>query len=134
MQVKEKAPLSWQIPGLRSVEEEIERLAGLEEDWDEEGALAVNQDCVHRARTFVRQLDCQESTPDTVPVLPSVYASVDGGVQLYWFTERGQTSLTFRPGVLAIDIQEKERNSPASHHSAGVEEAIQIALRAMYHA
>jgi hypothetical protein len=119
------------IPGMKRVSDEIAQLSELENDWDEEGASAVDPDCIVRAQTFLHQIVCDEFDMSPAPILPSVYAAVDGGVQLYWFTKWGQTALTFRPGQQTVDVQQKERNSPASSHAVSVEEAVQIALRAM---
>ena len=119
------------IPVLRELQEEVEELAALEDDWNEEGAPVIDRGSIQQAHTFLRQLACEASDLTGEWILPSVYPTVDGGVQLYWNKTDSQIALTFRPQGRGIDYLMKKRGEPAQRGFLLVKDAVAEALRAV---
>ncbi len=112
---------------------EIMQLASLEENWNDEGAPAVDRDCIHRARDFVQRLACQVDQRLLMEddFAPAVFPDIDGGVNLYWKAHGRQTALAFRPGQRLIDVMEKSQGMASSYRAVSEDEVGAIALRAM---
>ena len=116
---------------LAGVSNDISVLADLEDDWDAEGASAVNVTCIAEAKSFITLLECEATNERSEWILPTVNPTVDGGLQLYWFTPWGQTAITFRSGRQEVEVQRKQLNETGEFRSVPVTEAVKIAVRAM---
>lgn len=116
---------------VRELHAEIQELAVLEEDWNEEGAPVIDRGSIQQAHLFLKQLACEASDTNGEWDLPSVYPTVDGGVQLYWNKADSQIALTFRPQERGIDYLMKKRGEPAQRRSLLIQDAVAEALRAI---
>ena len=111
---------------------DIDSLAALEDNWNDEGAPIIDRGAILRARKFVIWLGWQmNDQPLTSICEPTVFPTIEGGVKLYWLTSHRQTSLTFRPDCKAIDVVEKEVGKNAGHRELSENETGPIALKIM---
>ena len=119
-------------PLLQEVHDEIGQLASLEEDWNDEGASAIDRASILHAQKFVVWLASQSFGQHGIKAIPSVFPTIDGGVQLYWSLPKKQVALTFRPKRHDIDYAVKESGEPSSRNYVPIEQAGEIALRVMH--
>ncbi len=122
------------MPGLRDLYQQIEELATVEDDWNGEGAPVIDRGSIEHAQAFVMQLACEAPDLTDDSILPSVYPTVDGGVQLYLNKADSQVALTFRPGGRGIDYLMKKLGEPAQRGSLLVKDALAKALQAIRNA
>lgn len=119
------------IPGLPELYTEIAELRNIEEDWNGEGAPVTDIESIERAEAFLKALACEGSVQTEQWHLPSVFPTIDGGVQLYWNKKDGQIAMSFRPDRHGIDYRNKLLGAPSQRQYLSEEEAIQYALRAI---
>jgi hypothetical protein len=119
------------VPGLVELDEEIEALSCLDSDWNEEGAPQIDKSSIQQAHAFLRQLAYETSDEIGDWDLPSVYPSIDGGVQLYWNKAELQFALYFRPNERGIEYLVKKQGLPAERGPISKKEAVARARRAI---
>jgi len=119
------------VPGLVELDEEIEALSCLDSDWNEEGAPAVDTSSIEQAHAFLRQLAYETSDESGEWDLPSVYPSIDGGVQLYWNKADLQLALYFRPNERGIEYLVKKQGLPVERGPISKKDAVARARRAI---
>ena len=61
------------VTGYLETMEEIERLATLESDWNDEGALAIDPVCIQRALTLLHKIGCGVLSQDGIWPTTSVF-------------------------------------------------------------
>lgn len=105
---------------------QLDELAQLEPGWDDEGAPAINDSCIGRARSILRRLRAGNRR-DLPP--PEVFPTVDGGVRLYWHQPYHQFPLLFRPECAQVEIAEKLRGRQPTQQCVTEENAEAIALQ-----
>lgn len=112
--------------------EEIKQLASLEEDWNDEGAVAINRASRLRAQKFVQWLVCEAKEQQlTGDCAPAIFPTINGGVKLYWKAKGRQVALTFSPGQDTIDVVERALGAASTHQSLSENTAGAVALEAM---
>ena len=132
-QIKYADDLSGRLnPIFKAILEEINELASLEDNWDCEGASVIDRASILRAQKFIYYLssvwvNC-ESVGDHAP---AVFPTIDGGIQLYWKINCDQISLDFRPSKNNIQFMEKQFGKEKILKSVSVNEAGDIAIRAI---
>ncbi len=110
---------------------EIEELTLFEEGWDEDNAHAIDNKMIVRAQTFVRHLDEALRGAAFEPLwMPTIGATLEGGVEIYWSRPNEQQAITFLPEVTSLLYR---RNTPASkiNQTVSLEEAHQKAVTAL---
>lgn len=118
-------------PRLRSIAAAVSNLSILEEDWNDEGAAVIDRDCINRVQDFIRLLARAAPGQDLTWSLPSVYPSVNGGVQLYWNQNALQTLIEFNPGLNQVRCTTKETGKPSDPNHMSLDEAVTVALQAL---
>jgi hypothetical protein len=113
--------------------EEVQSLAKLENNWDDEGAPVIDRACILRAHNFVKWLayaaPAREVSHEGVPML---FPTNEGGVKLLWNSQQGRLALVFSPQQDAIEALTKYIGQPSSHKSLSDAEAGEIALQATF--
>ena len=111
---------------------EISNLASLEEDWNDEGAKAIDRTSILRAIKFVQWLSCIATGQGLSGNLdPAVFPAIDGGIRLYWKTANRQLSLTFNPGQTPMIVTEKVVGKNATNQETCENEAGNLAIEVM---
>ncbi len=116
---------------LSTIQLEIQNLNDLGEDWDLEGAKAVENKCIKRALSFVESLESKNVDTIRIWNIPSVTALLNGGVQLYWYTKSGQTYLNFQPSNADIFLQRVNQDGKGNFEHVNDERAVHYAMEAM---
>lgn len=119
------------IPGLEDLDGEIEALSCLERDWNAEAAPEIDKSSIQQAHAFLRQIAYETVEAINEADLPSVYPSIDGGVQLYWNKADWQLALYFRPHERGMDYLVKEQGLPVERGPLSKEDAVARAHRAI---
>ena len=111
---------------------EISKLASLEEDWNDEGAMSIDRTSILRAIKFIRWLSCIAIGLGLSGNLdPAVFPAINGGIRLYWKTANRQLSLTFNPGLTPIFVTEKVVGKNATNQETSENEAGNLAIEVM---
>lgn len=116
---------------LSTIQQDIQNLSELEDDWDLEGAKAVEYGCIKRSLHFIESLESQNVDTIRLWNMPSVTALLDGGVQLYWYTKSGQTYLNFQPSKPDIFLQRVNQDGKGTFDKVSDEVALRFAMEAM---
>lgn len=117
---------------LNEIRDEIIKLAALEENWNDEGAPVIDRACILRSQKFIGWLASEMAGQKVLEeCAPSVFPTIEGGVELYWNTNSCQKTLAFRPGIKTIEFRGKMLGKSPTCDSLSETEAATVALLAM---
>lgn len=119
------------VPGYTQTLEEIQNLAVLEPDWNDEGAPAINPVCIQRAQTLLHKIGCGILAQERTWPTPSVFPTIQGGVHLYWASEAGQQFLlTISPGEDdTVSYQTKRLGEPSVSGTLTTAQAVEKVIQ-----
>ena len=118
---------------LQSIKDAIQELAELKEDWDDEGAPAINRSCLILAQKFIENLEylITKYNSEECLCLPSVAPTKNGGLQLFWYPGEKQTAISFLPERTLIKVEDKSIGFPLMRRDVTLDEALVIAASVM---
>ncbi len=112
---------------LRKAGERLSQISQLKEDWNDEGALPVSKNVIMLVFDFITEV-AQRATGVEELFTPSIFPTIEGGIELYWKTLEQQRSLTFCDGTEAVEEMKQLFDAHAEFRLTPLEEAEKIAL------
>lgn len=95
----DRVPAETLPPGRRHVEAALSYLAGLEDNWNSEGAIAPTEKAIEAGRAFNNHFMLDRSYPNKVA------PDGDGAVLFIWNMDAGRLTLTIEASLIHISMK-----------------------------